>query len=46
MVKPPPKRKRNLNLEQLIALRNCECLPDSRAELARDFYAEFFIYEE
>ena len=44
MVKPPPTKKRNLNLEKLIALRDCECQPNSRAELARDlFMLSFYL---
>jgi len=44
MVKPPLTRKRKLTLEQLIALRDCNCASGSRAELARDlFMLSFYL---
>ncbi|CAM3957804.1 phage integrase SAM-like domain-containing protein [Mucilaginibacter galii] len=38
MVKPPVTRKRNLSIEQIKSIRDCNCVPGSRAELARDLF--------
>ncbi|MFD1256962.1 site-specific integrase [Mucilaginibacter terrae] len=38
MVKPPATKKRNLTIEKIKAIRDCNCVPGSRAELARDLF--------
>jgi len=35
---PPKTKKRNISAEQVLQIRNCEVVTDSRAELARDLF--------
>ncbi|WP_345949038.1 site-specific integrase [Mucilaginibacter sp. PAMB04274] len=44
LIDPPETRKRNIDIEQVIKIRDCEVEPDSRAELARDmFMLSFYL---
>src|SRR3546814_127135 len=44
MVEPPPTRKKNLTVEQMLAIRNCKIPLGSRAGLARDlFMLSFYL---
>lgn len=41
---PPPTKKRNITIQEIKIIRDCQVVPDSRAELARDlFMLSFYL---
>lgn len=41
---PPPTKKRNITIEEIKIIRDCQVMPGSRAELARDlFMLSFYL---